>query len=130
MKSFAIDVRDLFKPLTFTFGGYKGDFSVFFSMKKKEKRPSEDSGYSERADNTSVVIYPTKMKDILPGTIRFPKDKPLYMSIETSQPCVVLIDIKQNYKNGKIPKKSMKERLGRPSFRGREEGEEKDSMHH
>ena len=52
------------------------------------------------------------MKDILPGTIRFTKDKPLYMSIETSEPCVILIEIKQNYKDGKIPKKSLTKKLG------------------
>jgi hypothetical protein len=81
---------------------------VFFSMKPSQSRPSEDVGYGEKYENQKEIVYPQKLKDILPGTIRFTKDKPLFMSIEASEPCNILIQIKQNYKDGKIPKKSLK----------------------
>ena len=48
------------------------------------------------------------MEDALPGTHRYPKDKMIYISFETSEPCSIMVEISQNYKDGKIPKGSLK----------------------
>ena len=34
VKSFVLDVGNLFKPLTYTFSGARGDFTVYFSNKR------------------------------------------------------------------------------------------------
>jgi hypothetical protein len=57
-----------------------------------------------------VVTYPSNINtsQILPGTNRYPKDKNIYLSLETSDPCTIQIEILQNYKDGRISKKSGK----------------------
>ena len=55
------------------------------------------------------------MAAILPGTIPYPKDKLLYLSLEASEPCTILIEILQNYKDGKI-QPPLKNKVAKPSF--------------
>lgn len=55
------------------------------------------------------------MSEILPGTIPYPKGKTLYMSLECSEPCTILIEILQNYKDGKISA-PMKNKMAKPKF--------------
>ena len=91
LRTFRLDIGGLFKPLIFRFSGQKGDFNVFFSS--RHDIPNEDHGFEQRSCDQSEVIYPHRMKDTLIGTIRWEKDKTINISLETSEPCQIMIDI-------------------------------------
>ena len=78
------------------------------SQKKSQQVPSEDNGFELRRENMSTVAYPANMTQILPGTNRYPKEKNIYISLEASDPCTIQIEVTQNYKEGRIPKKNTK----------------------
>jgi hypothetical protein len=89
-KTFRVDVSGLFKPLTFRFKQFKGDFTVYFSLKKEV--PNQEHGYELKADNKDEVEYPAKSSHILPGTNRFDPVVTLYITLEATQPCNILIE--------------------------------------
>ena len=91
MRTFRLDISGLFKPLIFRFSGYKGDFNVYFSA--KHDIPSDEYGFEQRGREEDEIIYPKRMKDILQGTMRWEKNKTVNISLETSEPCQIMIDI-------------------------------------
>jgi hypothetical protein len=68
-KSFRLDVGGLFKPISFSFKQFKGDFTAYFSAKKE--KPNNEHGYDFKVENKDEVEYPAKSSHILPGTSRF-----------------------------------------------------------
>ena len=81
---------NLFKPISFKFNQYKGDFTVYMSSKRE--KPNEH-GFELKADNKEEVDYPAKSSHILPGTNRFEHHKIIYITLEATQPCNILIEM-------------------------------------
>jgi hypothetical protein len=50
VKSFILDVGNLFKPLTYNFSGFRGDFIMYYSNKRSQKNPSDENGYELKAE--------------------------------------------------------------------------------
>ena len=55
VKSVVLDVGNLFKPLTFTMSGYRGDFTIYFSNKRSQKEPCDENGFEFKAENKGKV---------------------------------------------------------------------------
>ena len=88
---------------------------MYYSNKRSQKNPSDENGYELKAEKQQTIVFPLKMDDALPGTHRYPKNKLIYISFESSEPCLITVEITQNYKDGKIPKGTLKA-VSKPTF--------------
>lgn len=107
--------------MIFRFVNYKGDFNCYFS--EKTEKPNDQHGFTHKATNKDEVEFPANCP-YLPGTNRFAVGKILYVTLETTEPCNILVESFQNYKDGRIPKGAGKSGPKKPSFKKDEAGKE------
>jgi len=100
----------------------KGDFTVYLSG--KIEKPNSEHGYEVKVEHKQEVEYPQHSSHILPGTSRFDHKKTVFITLETTQPCNILIETFQNFKDGRIPKRTGPTGPKKPSFKKDEDGRE------
>ena len=99
---------------------------MYFSS--KHDIPSDEYGFEQRAREESEIVYPKRMKDMLVGTVRWEKEKTVNISLETSEPCQIMIDIAQNFKDGRIMKRATRA-IAVPKFKKGDKEKELDKVH-
>ena len=95
-KSIMLNIGNLYKPLKFTFKDWRKDFTVYFSS--RDARPGiGQHPYEFKIENQTTVEYPQDL-DVFPGTQRFPKDKILYLTFESTENSHVTVLMTHNKK--------------------------------
>lgn len=73
-----------------------GNFKVYFSH--KTKLPGEDNGYEQMATKQKTVVFPITQEHMAPNMLRYPKDKVLYISMESDVDCSPAVSVTHNKK--------------------------------
>lgn len=70
---------------------------MYFSYKNRQ--PSEETGYDQMASKQSQIIFPISQEHTKPNMLRYPKDKILYITMESDQDCFPSISVQHNKKD-------------------------------